>query len=68
MQTLVTEDWHTLYGDEYCFEKDDTIKQGPKVGFRERIKHFTWPWFISTMSTGGLAIVLAQTPHRFRGK
>ncbi|KAF2637010.1 hypothetical protein P280DRAFT_552465 [Massarina eburnea CBS 473.64] len=38
-----------------------------KVGIRERLKHFTWAWFTSTMSTGGLALVLALTPHQFRG-
>jgi hypothetical protein len=40
----------------------------PKVGVRERVKHFTWAWFLSTMSTGGLSIALAETPHKFRGK
>lgn len=39
-----------------------------KVGLRERVKHFTWAWFLSTMSTGGLAIALAETPHKFHGK
>jgi hypothetical protein len=39
-----------------------------KVGVRERLKHFTWAWFLSTMSTGGLAIILAETPHKFHGK
>ncbi|KAF2691198.1 C4-dicarboxylate transporter/malic acid transport protein [Lentithecium fluviatile CBS 122367] len=34
---------------------------------RVRLKHFTWAWFTSTMSTGGLAIALARTPHRFGG-
>lgn len=38
-----------------------------KVSLRDRIAHFTWLWFISTMSTGGTAILLAETPHRFRG-
>ncbi|KAL1647561.1 hypothetical protein SLS61_007387 [Didymella pomorum] len=39
----------------------------PAVGIRERVKHVTWAWFLSTMSTGGLAIALAETPHKFRG-
>lgn len=37
------------------------------VGLRERLKHFTFAWFLCTMSTGGLAIALAETPHRFNG-
>ncbi|KAH6614889.1 C4-dicarboxylate transporter/malic acid transport protein-like protein [Boeremia exigua] len=37
------------------------------VGIRARVKHVTWAWFLSTMSTGGLSIALAETPHRFRG-
>ncbi|KAF1924421.1 C4-dicarboxylate transporter/malic acid transport protein [Didymella exigua CBS 183.55] len=37
------------------------------VGFRERVKHVTWAWFLSMMSTGGLSIVLAETLHKFRG-
>ncbi|KAH7085883.1 voltage-dependent anion channel [Paraphoma chrysanthemicola] len=38
-----------------------------KVGIKQRLKHFTFAWFLSTMSTGGLAIALAETPHKFRG-
>jgi hypothetical protein len=38
-----------------------------KMSIRKRLKHFTWAWFLSTMSTGGLAIAIAETPHRFRG-
>lgn len=75
MQELVTEDWHTLYGGEYSYSSQDgrtkpyeKRERRCRVGIRERVRHFTWPWFISTMSTGGLAIVLAETPHRFRGK
>lgn len=38
-----------------------------EIGMRGRVKHFTWAWFLSTMSTGGLSIALAETPHKFHG-
>ena len=38
-----------------------------KIGIRKRLKHFTFAWFLSTMSTGGLALALADTPHQFPG-
>jgi tellurite resistance protein TehA-like permease len=38
-----------------------------KVSLRHRIKHFTIAWFLCTMSTGGLSIALAETPHKFHG-
>ncbi|OLN96249.1 Malic acid transport protein 2 [Colletotrichum chlorophyti] len=37
------------------------------VSLRERIHHFTFAWYTLTMSTGGIALLLAETPHRFRG-
>jgi len=37
------------------------------IGIRDRLHHFTWAWFTLTMSTGGIGILLAVTPHRFNG-
>jgi C4-dicarboxylate transporter/malic acid transport protein len=39
----------------------------PKPSLRTRLRHFTFAWFLSTMSTGGLSLALALTPHQFRG-
>jgi C4-dicarboxylate transporter/malic acid transport protein len=37
------------------------------IGLRDLLEHFTWAWFITTMSTGGVALLLYETPHRFNG-
>jgi C4-dicarboxylate transporter/malic acid transport protein len=37
------------------------------LGVRDRIHHFTWAQFTATMSTGGIALLIVQTPHRFNG-
>ncbi|RYN65562.1 hypothetical protein AA0117_g12072 [Alternaria alternata] len=52
--------------------KPETLQQEQKqpdgkIGIRKRLKHFTFAWFLSTMSTGGLALALADTPHQFSG-
>lgn len=39
----------------------------PPISMRERLRHFTFAWYTVTMSTGGIALVLGLTPHRFRG-
>lgn len=57
------EDGHTRVAEEsHKFSHSPT-----SLPFRERIKHLTWAWFTLTMSTGGLALLLHSTPHRFRG-
>ncbi|UPX10680.1 uncharacterized protein EKO05_0001323 [Ascochyta rabiei] len=48
-------------------EKEEHSNNLSTVGMRERVKHITWAWFLSTMSTGGLTIALAETPHKFTG-
>lgn len=49
-------------------DRADFEPNPPKsADFKDRIAHFTWPWFATTMSTGALAVVLAQTPNRFPG-
>lgn len=29
--------------------------------------HFTWAWYLVTMSSGGIAVLLGQQPHTFTG-
>lgn len=39
----------------------------PSISLRERLRHFTFAWYTVTMSTGGIALALGLTPHRFKG-
>jgi tellurite resistance protein TehA-like permease len=47
-------------------QKEEKVLHGD-VSLRERLHHFTWTWFTTTMSTSGIALLISQTPHRFRG-
>ncbi|KAK0701149.1 voltage-dependent anion channel-domain-containing protein [Apiosordaria backusii] len=39
----------------------------PPLPWRDRLLHFTFAWYTVTMSTSGIAMVIALTPHRFTG-
>ncbi|KAG6011296.1 hypothetical protein E4U54_008154 [Claviceps lovelessii] len=39
----------------------------PKIGFKQRLHHFTWAWYTFPMSTGGLALLILSQPHQFPG-
>lgn len=38
-----------------------------RLSIRERLRHFTWAWYTLTMSTGGLALLIANQPYTFPG-
>ncbi|KAJ6015442.1 hypothetical protein N7540_010033 [Penicillium herquei] len=38
-----------------------------QLNFGDRLRHFTWAWYTLTMSTGGLALLIASQPNRFKG-
>lgn len=52
-------------------DASDLVERGQahknRVKFRGRVVHFTWAWFDLTMSTGALATLLGQQPHKFTG-
>ncbi|KAG5929021.1 hypothetical protein E4U42_007448 [Claviceps africana] len=56
-------------------EKAQTIHGGmdpydpkrPKLGFKQRLHHFTWAWYTLPMSTGGLSLLILSQPHQFPG-
>ncbi|KAL2849263.1 voltage-dependent anion channel [Aspergillus pseudoustus] len=38
-----------------------------KTSIRDRVSQVTWGWFSISMATGGIAVLLYNTPHRFAG-
>ncbi|EMC93509.1 hypothetical protein BAUCODRAFT_37195 [Baudoinia panamericana UAMH 10762] len=57
---------HGAEGDE-ASTSDGEPEVPAAANLKDRIAHFTWPWFACTMSTGAIAVVLSQTPNRFPG-
>ncbi|KAF4470152.1 C4-dicarboxylate transport mae1 [Fusarium albosuccineum] len=57
------EEGHTRAADQRL-RSSDSLSQ---VLIRERIKHLTWAWFTFVMSTGGIALLLHNTPYQFSG-
>lgn len=39
-----------------------------RLSFKQRLEHFTWANFTATQSTGGIAILLSETPKQFYGQ
>ncbi|OAQ57540.1 malic acid transport protein [Pochonia chlamydosporia 170] len=39
----------------------------PKLGFKQRLHHFTWAWYNFPVSTGGLSLLIFVQPHQFPG-
>ncbi|KAE8330184.1 voltage-dependent anion channel-domain-containing protein [Aspergillus sergii] len=38
-----------------------------KISLRERLCQVTWGWYSMSMATGGIAVLLYNTPHQFTG-
>lgn len=39
----------------------------PRLGLKQRLHHFTWAWYTLSMSTGGLALLIASQRKTFNG-
>ncbi|KAL9625697.1 MAG: hypothetical protein Q9160_000015 [Pyrenula sp. 1 TL-2023] len=44
-----------------------SLEKANQLGWRYRVKHFTWAYFTLSMATGGICNVLWSVPYRFRG-
>lgn len=57
--------WRKKKGEELdgCEEKSEVSIENNadairRIGWKQRIKHFTWTWFAMNMATGGIANVM----------
>ncbi|EAW15146.1 tellurite-resistance/dicarboxylate transporter family protein [Aspergillus clavatus NRRL 1] len=46
---------------------ENQLEKQHRLSLRERLRHFTWAWYTLTMSTGGLALLIASQPYTFKG-
>lgn len=53
--------------DEIVISSRNKLLSQGKASVRDRLSHFTWAWFETNMATGGLAVLISQQPHTFRG-
>lgn len=45
----------------------ESVHDDGHMRLSDRLQHFTWAWYLLTMSTGGYATLLSNQPHTFRG-
>ena len=53
--------------EHLSIELDERDRRYDNVSLRERLKHFTFAWYASTTSTGGVAFVICAVPGRISG-
>ncbi|OKL60622.1 hypothetical protein UA08_04082 [Talaromyces atroroseus] len=49
------------------FETMKPFTSRQKVSLKDRLCQVSWGWFSISMATGGIAILLKNTPHKFHG-
>ncbi|KAJ5157601.1 uncharacterized protein N7482_008701 [Penicillium canariense] len=57
---------HSSHSDAPILDMEKPFKPY-KLSFTQRLRHFTWAWYTLTMSTGGLALLIANQPNKFTG-
>ena len=65
-EVRATRDDPEMQNPKAYHEKRKALNANPTT-FLERVDHFTWAWYTLTMSTGGIALLLSEQPHTFRG-